>query len=317
MSTKIILHIGAGKTGTSYLQSCFAKNQENFKNAGILYPDSIDNKSAAEGKITSGNGMDLALYLNPEILPKRVRFSSEEIKAYFAMPELKQYQNIIFSSEWMARFKPERMKKLAEIIQSAGFDLQVIYYVRSIADHAVSAYSQAVKRHFYKQSCIHYMEHNYVPLFLQVVTHMNTVLGKDKFKVLNYDLLKKNIFSNFLVQILKCSPSMGFDDFSNKRKLCRHFNQSLSEERHSAFISDTLIYADPQKKAAFVIEPEEVEILEKRFAHIVNGVNHHLPQPEHIAIASSSLPVKKRENIVLSEYEKNLVNILSGLIRRV
>jgi hypothetical protein len=38
MSTRVLLHVGTPKTGTSYLQDVLFSNQETLKDAGILYP---------------------------------------------------------------------------------------------------------------------------------------------------------------------------------------------------------------------------------------------------------------------------------------
>ena len=52
---EIILHIGHGKTGTSYLQSCLALNRQKLLDIGIDYPEDRSFKSAKKGEITSGN----------------------------------------------------------------------------------------------------------------------------------------------------------------------------------------------------------------------------------------------------------------------
>lgn len=292
---------------------------------GVLYPESGDNKAAAEGKITSGNAVPLSLFLNHELMPQRPRPTKEEITAFFSNPEFKNYTSIVLSSEFIAYFDVDKMKWLAELIASQGFELKLVYYVRSIADHAVSVYSQIVKRHLYKQPFRFYIEKEYTPPFLEVIEKMHAVVGKEQMLVLNYDVLKKQIFTHFTQNILSCDPAAKFDDFSNQQinrsldmyelELCRHFNQSFTQEKYSTFISDALIYADQQKKATFVVEPEEVEILRGRFAVMLGKINVHLAADHQLTITSPGLKTEKRQNIILSEYEKNLVNILSSLVR--
>ena len=57
---KLIIHIGHGKTGSSYLQSVFALNKDMLKKEGFDYPDHKDSKVAEIGYISAGNG-DLLL----------------------------------------------------------------------------------------------------------------------------------------------------------------------------------------------------------------------------------------------------------------
>lgn len=64
--TRILhLHVGAGKTGTSALQAAFVRNRDWLAGHGIDYPPSPWDEAAANHKITSGNGMGLAKFLNP------------------------------------------------------------------------------------------------------------------------------------------------------------------------------------------------------------------------------------------------------------
>ena len=53
---KLIVHVGHGKTGSSFLQSIFALNSDRMAQLGILYPEHISNAMARRGHITSGNG---------------------------------------------------------------------------------------------------------------------------------------------------------------------------------------------------------------------------------------------------------------------
>ncbi|MEQ9693980.1 hypothetical protein [Shimia sp. SDUM112013] len=59
---RLWVHIGHDKTGSSYLQSVFARNLDMLGAAGIAYPVRPDlRETAAKGQTTSGteNGPDL------------------------------------------------------------------------------------------------------------------------------------------------------------------------------------------------------------------------------------------------------------------
>ena len=61
----VYLHCGAAKTGTSFLQTLFAKHSEDLISEGILYPFNKFVSGAEKGNITSGNGVPMANYLRP------------------------------------------------------------------------------------------------------------------------------------------------------------------------------------------------------------------------------------------------------------
>lgn len=52
----LYLHVGHGKTGSSYLQSALALSQDALRDNGIFYSLNEVGRRAAQGKITSGNG---------------------------------------------------------------------------------------------------------------------------------------------------------------------------------------------------------------------------------------------------------------------
>ena len=67
MSRRVILHLGAVKTGSSALQAALVKNRDWLKQNGYDYPASGEDEKARNHKISSGNGMILAAGLNPRL----------------------------------------------------------------------------------------------------------------------------------------------------------------------------------------------------------------------------------------------------------
>ena len=55
MVEKIVLHIGATKTGTSAIQSAMVQNRAALLAQGILVPESRREDKAEEGRVTGGN----------------------------------------------------------------------------------------------------------------------------------------------------------------------------------------------------------------------------------------------------------------------
>ena len=50
---KIFIHIGHGKTATTYLQSCLALNRDKLLGFGIDYPEFSSFEKAKRGEISS------------------------------------------------------------------------------------------------------------------------------------------------------------------------------------------------------------------------------------------------------------------------
>src|SRR5215204_5967792 len=72
MAGKLILHIGATKTGTSAIQSAVARNRATLLANGIYYPEYDADEKAQAGRVTGGNGAIFrALYTEYEESPRK------------------------------------------------------------------------------------------------------------------------------------------------------------------------------------------------------------------------------------------------------
>ena len=126
---EIILHVGHGKTGTSFLQSFLAINKQKLLDIGIDYPEHKSFEQAKKGNISSGNGAILYKeYLNIESISKKdtVLFSSEG------------FYTKLFEQTWFESFANEYRNKL-----------KVILYTRNLFSFLFSSWGQKVKRENY------------------------------------------------------------------------------------------------------------------------------------------------------------------------
>lgn len=129
----IYLHIGHGKTGSSYLQSALALSVSDLRDRGVLYPIAEDlAERAGMGHISGGN-----LRGAPGALTKVI----EEQKPG---PD----QRLLISAEsffmYLVRHGAEFAAEYNEICP--GVPLKVLCFLRDPVDHAVSVYQQRVKR---------------------------------------------------------------------------------------------------------------------------------------------------------------------------
>ena len=131
--TKLFLHIGHGKTGTSAIQSSLAIASDNLRGKGINYPiGSTLRDRASRLEITSGNWE-----------PKSDVSLSDEL---LSIAEQNQDDSaIILSSESLFWLIPELIKNKSQ--WENQLDLHIILAVREIEEMLSSEYQQRVKRH--------------------------------------------------------------------------------------------------------------------------------------------------------------------------
>ena len=137
----IYFHIGLPKTGSSYLQSIFAMNQENYSNNGLLYPDLMmaNFKSAIFGKTTSGNGLSIAAAGN-DFLAASIK--PIDIENFFLNLDTKY--NYLFSTEWFIGCPHEFFLKIENIVKEK-FVVKYIVCVRKPDDLCKSLFLQSLK----------------------------------------------------------------------------------------------------------------------------------------------------------------------------
>ena len=119
---RLIVHVGHGKTGTSFMQSVFALNSDRMAQLGIFYPEHHSHTHAQIGFINSGNG---------KMLLETDRFDTE-------------HPTIFFSNEQLFRELAKKQDYVAKL--SKLYDLEVIIYLRDVIDHRISKWGQYVKR---------------------------------------------------------------------------------------------------------------------------------------------------------------------------
>ncbi len=139
---RLILHIGFGKTGSSYLQSCLAIDVTGFR---------------------------------------------EEFAEFLKNIE---HSVVIFSSEFLANFDPMIMEEFKRDVEEVGYELYLICYVRSVAGHAYSNYSQRVKRHRYTESFYYYLQNEYKVPFTGLLKRIAGCFEKENYTIRNYDLVR-------------------------------------------------------------------------------------------------------------------------------
>lgn len=126
--TKLYLHVGHGKTGSSYIQSSLALSRQALLDNGIDYPETNSSERAKLGQITSGNGGVLRQIVYKNYLPDagKVLLSSEVL-----------FHDILDG----------KLDGLLEALQNSQFEsINILVFIRDLVEHASSSYQQMVKR---------------------------------------------------------------------------------------------------------------------------------------------------------------------------
>ena len=134
----LYLHIGHGKTGSSFLQSCFALGRGDLARRGVVYLRHASLRQAAAGEITGGNGRAMIRALQRPILAPLFAARLRLVKG-----------DVLLSSENLLFPIANRAGdgRLARFARRAGFDrVEALLFIRDPFDHLPSVFMQQVKR---------------------------------------------------------------------------------------------------------------------------------------------------------------------------
>ena len=158
MSFHLQLHVGHGKTGSSYLQSWLAANSvvllDQFQ---LFYPKvcpftRAHDRRAEQSQFSMGNGFVLNPMLESGVSWRRqLRWWRRLCHQQAIQPQ--QLKSLAFSHEPWTRKLPSQWSQLMQLV--ALIEVQTVdcwLLVRDPFDHALSVYGQMVKRHGYSGS---------------------------------------------------------------------------------------------------------------------------------------------------------------------
>lgn len=158
MTLRLQLHVGHGKTGSSFLQSWLAANASVLlAQHQLLYPQVCPftrarDRRAEQSQFSLGNGFVLNPVLEAGVSWRRQqRWWRRLCRQQGVQPE--QLSSLMFSHEPWARQLPSQwpqLLQLAELMEAQAVDCWLL--VRDPLDHALSVYGQMVKRHGFSGS---------------------------------------------------------------------------------------------------------------------------------------------------------------------
>tara|TARA_B110000211_G_scaffold5098_1_gene5618 strand:+ start:8714 stop:9994 length:1281 start_codon:yes stop_codon:yes gene_type:complete len=313
----IIFHVGAGKTGTSAIQSGFARyGNELATKFSIHYPDSNDNIKAASGKITSGNSSELLQFL----VPKRRSAAFDEkkfINDFLLTSKNANFEKIVFSNELLEEGEEVKWSALVKLIESNNMNVKIIYYVRHISDHASSVYGQMIKRSGYAKSFEEYSEVYFAKFRTSLAKFLN-LISKNKITVKVYDEVKENIFSDvistidpqviFPINIEKVNRSLSQQELM----ILKHINMHTKTPKLSTKLSDFIIYNRDVVREPFTITQDALKNITNNNNKTVDWINDtFFDGSSRLKLLSQDIEVK---NIESSKKVESLVDLFASLL---
>jgi|688.fasta_scaffold02865_15 hypothetical protein len=183
MKTRVFLHIGHPKTGSSAFQTCLARSHNELADEGILYPYHRSFALASRNHISSGN-----LSIGPE---NENWMTTGVLPIINANPD---YHTFIFSNENLIHRLADFTHNLDNLRDH--FEFHVLLVVRDPIEQLGSVYQQLVKRHGYTKGYEDFLcEHGYrCNATNKAAAAVEALENNDiDYSLFNYSILKSSV----------------------------------------------------------------------------------------------------------------------------
>jgi GT2 family glycosyltransferase len=282
LQTRLLLHVGMSKTGSSALQVEFVRARQVLAEHGWSYPVDESDDLAVVGGVTSGNGLPLARLLVPGLAPPGADPARVQERALTALRR-HAGENVLLSSEFLWQLDGEALERFVRQANAQGFRVEAVGYVRDIAGHALSEYSQRVKRHLLTASFGEFIggdTEQYDAGMRAWVTRLRSVLGAAAVRVHHYDSHRVALPAHFFGEILGIgsAPDNGSTVVNRSLtvaeiEIMREVNARVGSRRAARFASDELLAGPPLGELAVGVSEAELSVLEDRFGDEVAWLN--------------------------------------------
>ena len=302
--TKLFLHIGHGKTGTSAIQSSLAIASERLAALGIEYP--IDTKlrdRASQLEITSGNWKAKSETSLTDQLLEITRRN-------------KKNSTIILSSESLFWLIPDLLSRRTD--WGDFIDLHIIMAVREVEEMLSSEYQQLVKRHGNSMLLGQFIRtRNFVSSHHAKAAEIIDLMSQHKTSnpIINYSKHRKDI-SRLIFKLIGAEEAYPEDKMTGaviNRSLSRKeldFLIMINKLYHKEFpsistkISDALIKRQPNLEAGQCkISEKQLEKIYKKNETALQKINTCLDVNEQLS--TYSVPNKQPKEDTHSSAEQN------------
>jgi hypothetical protein len=269
---ELILHGGAGKTGTSLLQVMFARYAETMAAEGVIYPEGHLFDEAKAGMVTSGNGVEMANYIRPH-LPHAIPDKDTFLGRFEAELSAAEGKHVLYSSEFLLIPPSERTSALLSVARALGYRARYIFFVRDIAPAIISAYSQRVKRAGETRPLSEFLR-EWNPNYWDTVQQASSVVGFENVEVYNYEEHRAHLAEFFFRDVLRLgfapeeAPIVNRSLSAKEIAIKRRQNTKLSDP-----LSDSATSGLTTNPEELRITALELDFLATKFQAAVENIN--------------------------------------------
>jgi hypothetical protein len=268
---KILLHVGHGKTGTSYIQSFLATNKEKLAEHNITYPNHNSIETARGGHTTSGNIDIENLGSFDDYIATRAAASGS--------------YSVLFSSEFLFRAILHNRYKFDSLCKC--FDVAVILFIRNPFEHAISMYGQSVKKGRATVSVDEYIRGYNTPWLVSDLIDIVRVAGASLI-IKNYSNYRRRILREFLLALDLEERDFSFPAVQDiNRSLCANeirvqlaFNRYFGEQAFNLVAGPLVDNVPLSSKIDLTTTKETYNYFVEKIADVVRAVNQKLPAAE-------------------------------------
>ena len=146
-SRQVVLHLGAGKTGTSSLQYLLAANREVLAAHDTLYPRTPGGARHTRLGMFAKSDADLVATGAWRRMgrPDPRRFRRRFRRRLLAEIDAASLPRVLFSDEALFSLPEEAIRRLRRLVGAIGDDVRAVVYLRRQDERLVSRYQQEVK----------------------------------------------------------------------------------------------------------------------------------------------------------------------------
>lgn len=295
----LYLHIGATKTGTSALQSGLAANADALAAQGVAIPPGKRDDKAADGRVTGGNSHEMIFFARKfEEMPDQ---AAARLRDYFARAtaESDAHSFVISGEAIPGTHEPAQMQRLKDLTEEFFTQVRVIFYVRHIADHALSQYGEFLKRRQMRLGFAQFAP-TYEALYKDYIERFENVFGPDVMMLRLYDADRAALWPNF-VRLLGVDPDATVSPTMVNRSLTasememiRRINDAGCDRMVVAKAVEHFLRTTPGAGGSYVCSPKTIDLLREKNQEIIDFVNARIDPATPLKASSDALAEKAK-----------------------
>lgn len=275
--TRLLVHAGFPKTGSSALQYWLDTHASELAAAGVIYPREGRSAQDAPGHVTAGNGKLLGQYLVPRL--RHADFDTIGFPDKFRRRFLPQgAARVVISHEQIAEADPDMLRRFRDEVVP-DVNLIFVIFIRDIYNAAYASWTQRIKRHIMDVEFSEYMSFFKSPI--KNLRKFFDVMGTDSLQIIHYESVAGDIVQALL-------NAIGITGSIAPETRVRRINRSLSDletrvlaecgrthgqRKIARLLSNHFMDQHWATASTHTPDPTIVREMEQRFASEIDWVN--------------------------------------------